>query len=68
MMRRRGISTLRVEPRVINVDKHAAYPKAINALKAAQQLPESCELRQVNYLNTLIEHDPVSSSGAPGQV
>ncbi len=33
-------------PRVINVDKNAAYPKAFNALKAAGHLPESGELRQ----------------------
>ena len=45
------------EPRVINVDKHAAYPKAFNELKAEEHLPTSSELRQVNYLNNLIEQD-----------
>jgi transposase-like protein len=45
------------EPRVINVDKNAAYPKAFNDLKAARLLAESCELRQVKYLNNLIEQD-----------
>jgi IS6 family transposase len=44
-------------PRVINVDKHAAYPKAMADLKAAGILPESVELRQVKYLNNLIEQD-----------
>ena len=44
-------------PRVINVDKHAAYPKAIADLKAAGILPESVELRQVKYLNNLVEQD-----------
>jgi transposase, IS6 family len=44
-------------PRVINVDKNAAYPKAIAALKANGVLPESVELRQVKYLNNLIEQD-----------
>src|SRR5713226_8968880 len=44
-------------PRVINVDKNAAYPKAIADLKAAGILPESVELRQVKYLNNLIEQD-----------
>ncbi len=44
-------------PRVINVDKHAAYPKAIADLKAAGILPERVELRQVKYLNNLIEQD-----------
>ena len=44
-------------PRVINVDKNAAYPKAIADLKAAGILPASVELRQVKYLNNLIEQD-----------
>jgi transposase, IS6 family len=44
-------------PRVINVEKNAAYPKAIAELKAAGILPESVELRQVKYLNNLIEQD-----------
>jgi transposase, IS6 family len=44
-------------PRVINVDKNAAYPKAIAELKASGVLPESVELRQVKYLNNLIEQD-----------
>ncbi len=44
-------------PRVINVDKNAAYPKAIADLKAAGILPESVKLRQVKYLNNLIEQD-----------
>ncbi len=45
------------EPRVINVDKNAAYPKAFNELKAEGHLPEPCALRQVKYLNNLIEQD-----------
>ncbi len=44
-------------PRVINVDKNAAYPKAIADLKAIGVLPESVELRQIKYLNNLIEQD-----------
>ncbi|HEY4389321.1 MAG TPA: DDE-type integrase/transposase/recombinase, partial [Ktedonobacteraceae bacterium] len=44
-------------PRVINVDKNAAYPKAIDELKAAGVLPQHVELRQVKYLNNLIEQD-----------
>jgi transposase, IS6 family len=43
--------------RVINVDKNAAYPKAIAELKATGMLAESVELRQVKYLNNLIEQD-----------
>ena len=42
---------------MINVDKNAAYPKAIADLKATGVLPESVELRQVKYLNNLIEQD-----------
>ena len=45
------------EPRAINVDKNAAYPKAFAELKVAGQIPESCELRQVKYLNNLVEQD-----------
>jgi transposase, IS6 family len=44
-------------PRVINVDKNAAYPKAIAELKVAGVLPQFYVLRQVNYLNHLIEQD-----------
>jgi IS6 family transposase len=44
-------------PRVINVDKNAAYSKAIADLKAAGALPEHVELRQVKYLNNFIEQD-----------
>ena len=42
---------------MINVDKNAAYPKALKELKAEGMVPESCELRQVKYLNNLIEQD-----------
>ncbi len=43
------------EPRVINVDKNAAYPPAINKLTEAQTLPETTELRAVKYLNNIVE-------------
>jgi len=36
--------TSRQAPRVINVDKNAAYPKAIAELKASSALPASVEL------------------------
>src|SRR5712691_1988179 len=49
------LTTTTPAPRVINVDKHAAYPKAMAELKAAGILPEQVELRQVKYLNNLIE-------------
>jgi transposase-like protein len=32
-------------PRVINVDRNPAYPKAVGELKAEGQLPEGCQLR-----------------------
>ena len=44
-------------PRVITVDKNAAYPKAFTELKAEEIMPASCELRQSKYLNNLIEQD-----------
>jgi transposase-like protein len=46
-----------VTPRVITVDKNAAYPKALADLKSAGEVPEACELRQVKYLNNIIEQD-----------
>ncbi|GHO97420.1 IS6 family transposase [Reticulibacter mediterranei] len=57
MGRKVGFSTPESAPRVINTDKHAAYPKAIADLKAAGVLPQYVELRQVKYLNNLIEQD-----------
>ncbi len=50
-------TTTKPAPRVITVDKHAAYPKAEASLKAVGILPKQVELRQVNYLNNLIEQD-----------
>lgn len=45
------------EPRVINVDKNAAYPKAFNELKQKEELSEQVELRQNKYLNNRVEQD-----------
>ncbi len=44
-------------PRVITVDKNAAYPKAINELKHKKQLPKKVKLRQKKYLNNIVEQD-----------
>jgi transposase-like protein len=44
-------------PRVMTVDKHAAYPLACDALQHDGTLPESCQLRQCKYLNNVIEQD-----------
>ncbi|HEY4383682.1 MAG TPA: DDE-type integrase/transposase/recombinase, partial [Ktedonobacteraceae bacterium] len=46
-----------VTPRVITVDKNAAYPKALKELKSVQVFPVTCELRQSKYLNNLVEQD-----------
>jgi IS6 family transposase len=46
-----------VTPRVITVDKHAAYPKVLTELKAVGAVPAACELRQVKYLNNRVEQD-----------
>jgi transposase-like protein len=43
------------EPRVINVDKNAAYPPAIDSLQADETLPKTSELRPVKYLNNIVE-------------
>jgi len=45
------------EPRVINVDKNAAYPKAIDELKEKEELSAAVKLRQNKYLNNWIEQD-----------
>jgi len=46
-----------IEPRVITVDKNAAYPPAIEALKTVESLPETTEARQSKYMNNLVEQD-----------
>ena len=44
-----------IDPRVITVDKNAAYPPAIEALKTEERLPETTETRQ--YINNTVEQD-----------
>ena len=44
-------------PRVINTDKHPAYPPAIVELKASRVLEEKCTHRPVLYLNNVLEQD-----------
>ena len=46
-----------VPPRVINVDRNPAYPKALGKLKKKGTLPRGCALRPVKYLNNLVEQD-----------
>lgn len=45
------------KPRVITVDKNPAYPIAIQELKEEKQIPEGIQLRQVKYLNNIVEQD-----------
>jgi len=45
-----------IQPRVIGVDKHASYPAALKLIKAENQLQKT-KLRQVRYLNNIIEAD-----------
>jgi transposase-like protein len=44
-------------PRVINVDKNAAYPKAVETLKEQKDLPQTTQLRHNKYLNNRVEQD-----------
>lgn len=55
---RKGLRASHVTPpRVINVDKNVAFPVAMEKLKSEQTLVVQTELRQVKYLNNLIEQD-----------
>ena len=45
------------EPRVINVDKNAAYPLAIDELTENKTLAKTTQLRRVKYLNNIVEQD-----------
>ncbi len=45
------------KPRVITVDKNAAYPVAMEALKADETLAAETELRQSKYMNNILEQD-----------
>ncbi len=44
-------------PRVITVDKNPAYPHAIDKLKNDKILPRNVGIRQIKYLNNIIEQD-----------
>jgi transposase-like protein len=44
-------------PPMINVDKHATYPAVMETLKGEEMLPGTTELRQVKYLNNVVEQD-----------
>ena len=44
-------------PREITVDKNPAYPPAIDKLKNDKILPKNVGIRQIKYLNNIIEQD-----------
>ena len=44
-------------PRVINVDKNPAYPRAVEDLKLEGAIGRRCRLRQCKYLNNVVEQD-----------
>jgi IS6 family transposase len=43
--------------REITVDKNPTYPPAIDKLKNDKILPKNVGLRQIKYLNNIIEQD-----------
>jgi IS6 family transposase len=46
-----------VSPRTITVDKNPAYPRAVADMKAGGELWRQSTLRQVKYLNNIVEQD-----------
>jgi transposase, IS6 family len=46
-----------LKPRVITVDKNPAYPIAIEELKKEKKMPVCIQIRQVKYLNNIVEQD-----------
>ena len=44
-------------PSVVTVDKNPAYPVAIEELQTEKKLPGDVRLRQVKYLNNIVEQD-----------
>lgn len=45
------------KPRVITVDKNPAYSMAISKLKEEKKIPNASPIRQVKYLNNIVEQD-----------
>ena len=44
-------------PRVINVDKNPAYPRAVKELKGERVISHRCRVRQCRYLHNVVEQD-----------
>ncbi|MCM3196922.1 IS6 family transposase [Priestia megaterium] len=45
------------KPRVITVDKNPAYPMGIEELEKEKKMPVGIQIRQVKYLNNIVEQD-----------
>jgi transposase, IS6 family len=58
-------NTHTVAPRVINVDKNAAYPPTFKAMQLDGRIALEYELRPLKYLNNRIEQDHRFMSYAP---
>ena len=54
---RRALRNENGMPRVVNVDKNPAYPRAMAELKADGTINRRCRLRQCKYLNNIVEQD-----------
>jgi transposase, IS6 family len=52
-----------VNPRTLTVDKNAAYPVATTAMKRTGELWCFAKLRQVKFLNNIVEEDHRRISG-----
>jgi len=47
----------KVQPRVINVDGHPAYPAAVADLQQSGELGRNCRCRRSPYINNMVEQD-----------
>ncbi len=45
------------KPRVITVNENPAYPIAIEELKKEKKMPVGIQIRQIKYLNNIVEQD-----------
>ena len=56
-LRRALLNDGNLMPRVSNVDKNPAYPRALEELKCEGAINGRCRLRQCKYLNNVVEQD-----------
>ncbi|MEW4154071.1 IS6 family transposase [Bacillus thuringiensis] len=45
------------KPRTITIDKNPAYPVALTKLKSEKKVPLGTQMRQIQYLNNVVEQD-----------